>query len=326
MISIAIMLILVAGFTPLLQNAFTGYSSHEARNSLELAAETAAGQIGAEVTACKRLFGTNSTGTSTDLTFLNSLTLPASAPLLPGTLLPIVSPANALSPLAPSIVGNCLLVLVMETPVDVTANDSAAVSHSVRIDSYHFSFFYLTTGSGKPVGGQNQIMLQKWRSTSFMDQTEIAAIPDATLQANTGAALFAAGHTMAITPSATTNSGAFFTIGGGGALSAFGGTYPIAQTTGALAGGPMFKILTGITGGGYHYGVSPNNSATFTTIKPVPEFATAAGQFPSGFEVAIVGPNIGRQVLIRLVLAAQGSFPTPVAAENLSIMSTRDVP
>lgn len=319
MISLAIFGTIIATFAPFLKRVLTGFSSHEARSSLTAAAEQAVNQIAVDVNQNKRLFG------SADTSFLSALVLPTAA--FTGSKLPVIQSTGTLSPnLAGYIggdIGNSLLVLDLDPPVDLpNLLDSGGVAHTIRIDIYHFSYFYLVRGTGRGVGPQPQIQLRRWYSNTFADETEIAALTDATLQTNVVSALGSSGHARAINPSATTSLTAFYTISGSAIAPALG--YSITQASSTI----MLNILTGITGGGYHYGVSPNSGNTFQSPVTVPKFvdsAHATATFPSGFETAIVGPNSSRQILIRLVLAAQGSFGGIIAADDTTMVSARDV-
>lgn len=90
----------------------------------------------------------------------------------------------------------------------------------------------------------------------------------------------------------------------------------------------MITIITGITGGGYHYGVSPNTGGSYNLLYPVPAFATATTSpnvFPNGFETMIVGASSTREVFVRLVLAAQGSFKGTVSNQQVVMATVRDL-
>ena len=83
-------------------------------------------------------------------------------------------------------------------------------------------------------------------------------------------------------------------------------------------------MLTGLVGGSYRYGVCPNTNSSFAPVDQVPLYAAASGEFPAGFEVGIVGPPNSRQVLARIVLAAEGSFPNPQSHQNVTLTATAD--
>lgn len=319
MISMAIISILVASVTPILITARNGFSSFEARSSLKDASQTAVNGILHELTQCKKIFQ----DTPADRNFLARLPagLPAS---LGGSKMPFIDENGTLSVMSPdfstSTVGNCLFFASLEAPKDLNVSAGGGSTSTVRIDIYHFNYYYLSPDSSKRLGGQARIILNEYHSSPYADYQQLMAISNSAKRNNVATALFNGGVNFAWDPSTPTVEAAFFSLSAGALLS----TAPTHRLS-IKKSGPVINILTGITGGSYVYGVSPNTGGNYVIGKPVPQFCAANGLFPSGFEILITGPNSARQVFIRLVLSSQGSFKGYIAQDQVILASVRDL-
>jgi prepilin-type N-terminal cleavage/methylation domain-containing protein len=321
MVAIAIMGIISAGLASMFAAIQRNYSSEDARNGIKTAAETSINKIALNLTATKRVFQ----NTAADNSFLALASVSPSA--LAGSVLPGINDGASMSPssstFVASAVGNSLFFASLDLPfiTSPVIADSSASTHTIRIDSYHFNYYYLSQSTAMIVGGSNQIMLREWHSFSVADYPQIAAWTDGILLSNLVKALYASGYRYAWDSSQTATSSAFYSLSSGGALAALASAPSLTQNS----AGAMISPLTGILGAGYRYGVSPNTSASFNTPYAVPEFGTASGSFPSGFEVVVVGSSSARQVLMRLVVVAQGAFKGYIANQQVTVATARDI-
>jgi hypothetical protein len=315
----------------LLTSIQRNYGAEDARTGIKTAGQTALNTIATNLTACKRVFQ----NTAGDLTFLGIVQYGtgAAAPLA-GSQLPQINDGASMSvsspAFVPSAVGNSLFLASNDKPFTDPAPilDGSGNPYTLRIDIYHFDYYYLSQGTGKGVGGKNQIMLSEWHSVDFADYSEIVTWTDPTLQANLVKDLKAAGYNYAWNTTQSSTTAAFYQLNADGSIPVLG-----APTLPQSSAGSMLQIVTGALGSGYHYGVAPNTSATFKIPYPVPVFCvsspappcTQTATFPSGFEIVIVGSSSARQVLMRLVVAAEGVFKGAIANQQMIVAIARDV-
>ena len=324
MIAVTILGIISVGISTFLTNVQRNYSVEDARIGIKTGTQTAINKIALNLTAAKRLFQ-NTAGDNAFLA-LAQLTAPAPAALA-GSKLPQINDGASMSPsvgsFVASAVGNSLFFASLDLPFVTLAPiaDSAAAMHTIRVDSYHFNYYYLSQSMAQSVGGAGQIMLWEWHSVSVADYSQIMAWPDATLRSNLVKALFAAGYNYAWDCTQDTVNTAFYALNSAGAVTAMGAAPALTQKTAA----PMIKLLTGTLGANYRYGVAPNTGTSFKIPYAVPQFGTAGGNFPSGFEIVVVGSSSARQVLMRLVLTAEGTFKGNIANQQVVVASARDI-
>ncbi len=324
MIAVTILGIISAGMATFLAKIQRNYSVEDARIGIKTGAQTAINRISINLTAAKRLFQ----DTAGDNAYLALAQLSAPAPAaLAGSKLPQINAGASMSPnvgtFVASAVGNSLFFASLDLPfIAVPAiADSAASLHTIRVDSSHFNYYYLSQSMAQSVAGDGQIMLWEWHSISVADYSQIMSWTDATLRTNLVKALFAAGYTYAWDSTQDTVNTAFYSLTAAGAISALGTAPVLSQKSAA----PMIKLLTGTLGANYRYGVAPNTGASFNIPYPVPQFGTAGGKFPSGFEIVAVGSSSSRQVLIRLVLTAEGAFKGSIANQHVVVATARDI-
>jgi len=320
LVTSALFAILIVLITPIFQLVQQSFTSADARSNLKTSSQKAINNMGQTLTECKRLFQ----NVTSDVNFLNRVQFSGVPFALGGSRLPLNIENGTLSPATTNFVttavGNSLFFASINQPQDMVVTDSLSNISSIRIDTYHFNYFYLAPDFTQSIGGQSKINRWEWHSVNFADYNQLMNITDGTKQANTAKTLFTSGIQLAWNPSVSTATAAFYLLDGSGNITA-SPSQMIIQATASK----MIKILTVTPGGGYRYGVSPNTGGSFTTSKPVPLFGTAGGNFPSGLEVVTVGPNGTRQVLIRLVLVAEGSFKGDIAHEQLVVTNIRDL-
>jgi prepilin-type N-terminal cleavage/methylation domain-containing protein len=322
MMTLAILSIIVVALVPLIQTSTRALTEFEARSSLDAESQKAMNRMTQVLTESKRIFQ----NTAGDAGFLAAVQLSSGAPAaMTGSELPTIEATGSVSPSSTSSfvadsVGNSLFFASLDLPQDLTVDDASSSTQSVRIDAYHFNYYYLAQDDGAQIGGQDRISIWEWRSVSYADYGEIAAVSDSTERGNVVAALKTAGFDYAWDSSTGTASAAFYALGSDGSL-----TLDSSPTILQKSARSLIRIVTGITWGDYRYGVSPNTSAAFETNNPVPEFAAASGSFPSGLEILVVGPDSSRQILLRLVMAAEGSFRGVVTQEQIGYALARDL-
>lgn len=319
-IATALLSIVVLGAVALFRTSQRAYSSTEAQVTLKSLGQASINHIGLSLSQSKRFFENTATGTS----YLSRVTLTGGPSALSGSQLPTITVNGSLSPgntdFVSASVGNQIFLSVLEPAQDLTVLNSGGVSGTVRIDTYHFNYYYLSADSTKRLGGAARIDLREWRSPPYADRAQLLALTDAVQRSNAVIALRSGGIVYAWDPGQNAVTSAFYNLNSNGTIVLVSThTLPSASNT------SLTKTLTGILGGGFRVGVSPNTSAAFNTAQTVPEFAAASGLFPSGFEITIIGPNSARQVFTRLVLGAEGSFSGPSAHEEVLLRSCRDV-
>ncbi len=314
MVAVAVMSIIVLAVSPMFTLTQKGYSSMEAHNALKMSGQETINRIGNKLTQCKRFFD----GSAASTPFLARVSI-ASPTLLAGSKLPIVEETGTLSPssstFVASSVGNSVFFASIEAPCDVSVG-----AESVRIDSYQFNYYFLAEDGTASLGPQRKIVIWEWHSKFYVDYIQIMSISNVTKRNSVVSILFSSGTTYAWDPSATNVNSAFYLLSAGGGITAEA-THVILQDS--LK--PMIKMITGVTAGGFRYGVSPNTGSAFKSSQKVPNFATANAKFPSGFELVVIGPNSSRQVFLRFVSVAQGSFSGYIADEEVLLATVRDL-
>jgi prepilin-type N-terminal cleavage/methylation domain-containing protein len=316
----AIMSVVALSTISLFRLGAGAFVAGEARSSLSSGSQNVLNHIGQELTQNKRLFQ----NTPADLNFLNIERLSGTpAASLSSSRLPTIVPNGSISPGVPSAVGNELFFAKADPSQDLTVLDSASVTSTVRIDTDRFKYYFLAQDliPNHTIGNKAQINFWEWESVSYADYDQIVRMSggDSTKRSHIVAALVNKGVSYAWSSSAVVNtpaSPAFYKLQP--SLTADPG-HQIRQSSSST-----MKFLKVSALGGYRYGVSPNTGSGFTTSKPVPQLTNAGGNFPSGFEIAMAGPTGGRQVFIRLVLVAEGSFKGILALEEVVLSDVQD--
>jgi hypothetical protein len=325
-ITSTIMAVMLLTVVPLFNVTSRGYTSMEVSTVLSAGAQNAVTRIQNRLSENKRLFGNDSVGTAFLARVTPNLTSTPMAPLnaATGTLLPTIAPNASLSPSSTTFssgnVGNSLFFVSGDKPVDA--------STSVRVDTFIFNYYYLSLDTTRIIGGGNFSRdLWEWHSVPYVDYLQLMAVsPTATRNAAV-TALVSAGYTYAFDSSTGSVTAAFYTLTSGSPyISAAASHNVVRATSGVDVPKKMIQIIRGISGSGsYIYSVSPNTGGSFTHPHTVPEYGTASGNFPSGFETMVVGPAGNRRVFARLVMAARGSFKGIMAYEQVLLVAARDL-
>jgi prepilin-type N-terminal cleavage/methylation domain-containing protein len=318
MISASILGIVILAAVSLFRVTQSAFPSIEAHGALKGAGEKVMARLSRRLTECKRLFQ----NTSNDATYLSKVQLGSAGPVLSGSALPVIQTNGILAPgttdFSASAVGNSLFFASIEEPNDLSVTDSTGVISLIRIDTYRFNYYFLASRN-ESLGGKMRLTLLHGQSGSYADYTQLTSISDTTKRTNALIALHGCGVHTAWDTAQSTATTAFYQIALDGNLS--------LQTTHQIALGveDMAEVVSGITMGGYRCGVSPNTGSGFESSVAVPVLATANGHFPGGFEVAVVGPTGNRQIFVRLVLVAAGSFRGLLAETYSEVFTARDL-
>lgn len=321
LITSAIMAILVLAVVPVFTVTQRGITSSEAHSSLKNGAQKAVNQVQHDLLESKRIFE----NTANDTAFLARVQLSGAPAALAGSKLPVMEENGSLSPgttvFFSTSVGNSLFFASVDTPLDLAVADSLGATSTVRIDRYHFHYYYLAQDTeGGAISDKVKRQLWHWESVPYADHEQLANIADGVKRSSAAAGLYGNNVLYAWNASATSANAAFYDLSSGGNITANAGHNIPKQSAERI-----MDFKTGLTAGGYRYSVCPNTGGTFNPPHAVPVFGTSSGDFPSGFEIVAVGPNSARQVFVRLVMVAQGSFKGFVSHEQVVLATARDI-
>ncbi len=316
LLSVTLMAMMIAMVGPMINLTRSGTVQYEAHMQIKTAAQKTMNKIQHRLVECKRLFQ----GTAPDILFQMRWSPDGQPEPISGSVLPVIQPNGSLAdPSALSgSTGNMLFLASLGVPEDLSVLNGSGVSENLRIDNYRFCFYYVGAGSGKLVGDKFNRTLWEWESVAYADYSAIMAISDTAKRLNAVSALMNKGFLYACDLSTVTAAGAFYLLNSTGTLSP-----QIYHMIVRDSGGPIAAM--GNMTGSYSYGVSPNTGGTFTPKDSVPKFATASGEFPSGFEVLVTGVSGSRQVVARLVMAASSGITRSVSYEQMIYATVHDV-
>ena len=319
---------LVAIIIPILTLVFTatnkGFTGFEAKNSIKQVNQNTVNRMYLRLGRNKRLFE----NTSADNPFLARASTSTCPIPITGSKLPVIEENGTLAEGTTNYhsesFGNMLFFAYNDSSIDLTVKETSSSTSSFRIDLYKFGLYYLTQDNASNILGKSTSKVVEWGSIKYANCQQITNITNSTKKSSTIAALSDSGILMCWDPSATSPSVAFSSV-------TKTGTDTGTLTLQASHKIPMdsYKVLTQITtglmGGGYQYGVSPNTSGWADVRKEVPAYATESGLFPGGLEIGIAGPSGGRKVLIRSVIMARGSMQSIIVDEQIIIACARDI-
>jgi hypothetical protein len=193
----------------------------------------------------------------------------------------------------------------------------------VRIDLYRFLYYYLTPDDAASFKGRQSYKLVEWESETYADCEQIDRIVNDTKKSNVINALIGEGVNYCFYASRTNVLDAFYKLetSVGTGLMILDTTHTIIKKEYSI----LTKMLTGLLGRGYSYGVAPNTSGFPNIRDPVPLYAGASGDFPAGLEIGICGLSAGRRVLVRSVLMVQTGIGSFVTNEMFVISNSRDI-
>lgn len=209
--------------------------------------------------------------------------------------------------------GNMLLMLKGLAPEVVSLGGV-----DYKISQSRFLLIYIAEDPSKTIGGSPRRYLAELKSAVYLDYEDMVSLPLAN-QLAIGAVLYARGFRYAFSSGALNPSTAFFLLDLSGALVA---DPPHLLVQSELV--PLSQAITGQTLSGYRIGVCPNTTPAMGLRLTIPQFQNVRGDSPSGFEVFAGGPPESRQVLIRLVMAAEGGFPRMLVNEQSTVVVVRD--
>lgn len=210
-------------------------------------------------------------------------------PILADARLPVIDAAGRLELDGASAprTGNAMLLACEDRPQVI-----AATGGRYRVDVVRFFCVYPTLIPEKVVEAMaDRIDLVRFASRQYADKASLDQIPVALDKADVVQALVAQGITRCWVAGAAINS-AFFQLNSDGSITAA----PISSPLIDAPPDALPRLMIGAT----KSSVAPNSPAL-----RVPSFARVdplKPAFPSGFEVKVVGPSGGRQVLVRLTL------------------------
>ena len=230
-----------------------------------------------------------------------------------GTHLPVIDTAGRLEADAAGtrFTGNAMMLVCESPPMDVRTTQA----HTRRVDLVRFFAVYPTLRARRVCRSiPQQTDLVGLASVTYADKSSLDAITDATDKKDAVVALRNAGVTRAWAVGAPLAS-SFFDL--------------LANGTVATTPDPLPRIEPPP---GYAYrnllGDSKMTVAANDPKLQVPAFAeatAAAPAYPGGFEIKVVGPFGGRQVLVRLVVVAGVAGSEDAVAKTSRIFSVRDL-
>jgi prepilin-type N-terminal cleavage/methylation domain-containing protein len=324
-VAVAVMGIIMTATIPFFTYTQSGYTSLEVTTVLPAAMQKALSKIQHRIVENCRIFDSGSIGTAYRARATPNISpavpsATASPPAIPSKL-PLLSPDMTLSVTSSTFnraaVGNSLFFASTDAPYEAPSGGGLAV----KVDTFIFNYFYLVRNSAT-LNGQPAIELHEWHSTPYVDYARLISITDTAKSTSTIAWLYSRGLRHAWDRSSNDPNNAFYSLNSAGMMTLAPLHNIQTSTDPLLKPAAMISIIRGAASGGFHYGVCPNN---LPAKNQVPQFASASGDFPAGFETIVVGEALGRQVFVRLTMAAQGNFKGFKTFENISLFSCRDI-
>lgn len=243
-------------------------------------------------------------------------TPPTMPTMLPNSLLPVTDQSNVMGPdtAGNRTTGN-ILFLVRQLPPLLISYDNGAGTVNFPADRYRFEMYYLARDTSRSFSSATSFLdLIQVRSIDFADYFQlnplIGSSGSFTAAQKTAIVngLTAAKIKVAWDPMNQPVANAFYSIGATGTmtLQATQGIWVYSAKSmipefkgGAISGKMLFSVM-----------FRPTATTYFVFPSPVPKYAifnTSTPEFPSGFEVKIVGAGGSRKVLLRLVLMSNFS-------------------
>ena len=345
MLTVAIMVIIVPSVVTFFFYFTDGMAFYETSNELKKENQEAFDNLYLKVGQNKRIYQNDADGTAL-LARLNMSGITSALPTGTDGRLPFVCPGGSFAVSDASAVpvtayGNMLLFLSQE-PRFLCKNvvNSTGATSNVQVDIYKLHCFYLTTDNPNPIPSLTRnTRLVEWQSAPLADYNMMSYLysQDSTLAQHVVAQMAAptpmatpqAPVTYAVDPSAAV-TGAFYTMTASTTPpTAYAYLIPrdIPVTIAgaghvALQKNPGLQVWTRLTlmGGGR---IFPNSVAMNDPVLKVPRYTSAVGNFPGGFEVGVIGPDSGRQVLVRIVHLAKTMKRVP-SIDQFQIIECKD--
>jgi hypothetical protein len=315
----------------LLSNVMRGFTGYEAAQQIRLINQRSLYSMAHNLNNCKRIFSNDPVGNSIlgrVKPYIINLQVQANGLIYPGAtfsrLPAIVESALYTNALSSTAVGNCLFFAAYDRDFVSSAVVTSNGIVPMRISTYRFYLYYLTPENPSGIRGVSTYRLILWRSLRFADYTQLKTL-GWTAGMSALNQLCDDGVEGAWDSEETDVDHMFYELrrtGGGYVLHS---DYSIQCADDLPCPVVLTKTLTGVTGGGFRYGISPNSNSWAQAPKTVPSYTQPNGQFPGGFEVLIAGPQTSRQIRIRSVLVAQGNMPNIIGDELSTTVNSPDV-
>jgi hypothetical protein len=224
-----------------------------------------------------------------------------------------VDAKGRLDPDAPGVrrTGNALLLACEDRPREFSTPGGGRY----RVDIVRFVAVYPTRRAGKVVdAAPDRIDLVRFASRPYADKGSLEQIPVAAERVEVVKTLTAQGVGRAWVAGAPIDS-AFFDLKADGSIAATAVASPVIDCPPEA---PVRTMLNAVKAS-----VAPNSPAL--RVPTFAELDTSAPGFPSGFEVKVVGPSGGRQVLVRLTILTGAHAGPDAASTTERLFSVRDL-
>lgn len=292
LVAITIMSVITLLFYSLVTGTMNANTQLEAHAILSSYGQRAINMMKSEVAQSKRIYENDTFGNA----LLSRVTLPSAYPRASGTRLPVIEGSKtSFSTVPTGSVGNSLFFLEDYPPF--------VYNNKYYIDLYKFIYYYLTeknAGDLRIANLPKYLDLVRFESNFYASYDQIMKIPnDPPDRDGVLSALNAAGvHYVVDTAAPSVND--MFYRNSGSSL-----TKETSHQIGYSEAKPFIRILSEekVTAR-LRYTIAYNRSSNFPILTPVPKYATETDR-PFGFEILVIGPTSAREVLLRLVFAAQ---------------------
>lgn len=319
MISVLLLGTVVVLAAPMIQKFLSGHSSSNVRQSVTICSQEISTRLQHALLVNRRIL---SFGLPITQSYLTHLDLSHSGTPVAWGRVVTVNPTGVLSPNLPGYMaentGNSIFFVQQSTYVDVGVYDRNGNMVRFRIDVFNARYFYLSEEASTSVLGQPRLELWDWKSIPYLNQRQLLAITDPVARGNLVRALVARGYSYAWDPTEDTFAVTFSQLVGGNVIFDPNPTVLCAEAI------PLVKDSLKLSQGEFRCGISPNTPTPNPLPVTVPIYLPAAGQMPGGFELLVVGLPRGRQVLARMVFAAEGPYQSPWAREQTTFVTVND--
>lgn len=278
--------------------------------------------------------------------YFDILELPANSMPLNNTVeLPVMDPTGTFEPDAgagTAKTGNALFFVRTLPPFEVRVQMDPTLLdpvdwHIYRIPVYTFVMYYLTKRTGQPCGrSPDSLDLIRWQSVAMLDYNHVLEFPENVTQ---GVDVCYPREQVIQLYLNTYNGAEFLWVPDADVNDAFYRCYldgtidatPILKTDMQIPMDNYDGVFSREAGNGVNHILQSSicmnrDYQGFETGPIVPQLgiASSAGDgFPHGFEIQLVGPSGARELLIRVVMAKEGSKGL-VARDFKAVLTTRD--
>ncbi|MDH3284105.1 MAG: hypothetical protein OEQ13_05150 [Acidobacteriota bacterium] len=300
MVSLALLSVIGLIFYQLFIGSMRVTMMLESESDLVTLGQRVVNEMRLEIMQSRTAFEDDTVGQS----YLAQVSLPTDAPVLTGSLLPIVDTGGRLEPDSGTRrVGNSMLLARHLEPTLVPFDhdgDSNTPEIDFEADLYRFRYVYLSENTERSfLKNGHYLDLVLATSGRYADFFQLDGLT-AAQKADVAVDLYAGGITTAWDPGRPADQ-AFYQIQSDGSLTGpFSHTIDLTEYRSLL---PEFR--GGRISGSMNYSVGIQSDPPLETDDRIGLYAEPSGPFPGGFEVLAVGPASSRQVLVRVVLLAE---------------------